>query len=103
MTNWRTGKRTTAERGYGARWQRLAKRFLAEVEHSLYRTCAKEGRTVAAQVVDHIVPHRGDPALFWDRTNWQGLCKSHHSRDKQAEERGGRTRIAIGPDGWPLG
>ncbi|MHA6731654.1 hypothetical protein [Devosia sp. A369] len=21
-------------------------------------------------VVDHIVPHRGDQRLFWDRANW---------------------------------
>jgi 5-methylcytosine-specific restriction protein A len=24
-------------------------------------------RYVKATVVDHIVPHRGDPKLFWDR------------------------------------
>jgi 5-methylcytosine-specific restriction protein A len=25
-------------------------------------------------VVDHIRPHMGDPALFWDEGNWQALC-----------------------------
>ena len=39
----------------------------------------KEGRYVLATDVDHIVPHRGDPVLFWDQSNWQALCHSHHS------------------------
>ncbi|MGN8738508.1 HNH endonuclease signature motif containing protein [Bilifractor sp. HCP3S3_D3] len=33
-----------------------------------------------ATVVDHIVPHRGDPKLFWDRSNWQALCKRCHDK-----------------------
>jgi 5-methylcytosine-specific restriction protein A len=33
---------------------------------------------VAAAIVDHIVPHRGDAALFWQSTNWQSMCKQHH-------------------------
>jgi hypothetical protein len=24
--------------------------------------------------------------LFWRRSNWQALCATHHSRDKQREE-----------------
>jgi len=31
-------------------------------------------------VVDHIQPHRGDQLLFWDRTNWQTLCKRCHDQ-----------------------
>ena len=53
-----------AERGYDAKWRRARKRFLQR--HPL---CA-----------DHIVPHRGDRALFWDEKNWQPLCKSCHDR-----------------------
>lgn len=26
--------------------------------------------------------------LFWDKTNWQSLCKPHHGSDKQREEQG---------------
>ena len=37
-----------------------------------------EGKYVKATVVDHIIPHRGDQKLFWDRGNWQALCKRHH-------------------------
>jgi hypothetical protein len=43
-----------------------------------------------------------DQVLFRDPSNWQGLCRSHHSRDKQAEERGFRKRRRIGVDGYPI-
>jgi 5-methylcytosine-specific restriction protein A len=45
----------------------------------------------AANVVDHIVPHKGDQALFWDKNNWQSLCKPHHDA-KTAREDGGWGR-----------
>jgi 5-methylcytosine-specific restriction protein A len=41
-----------------------------------------------ATVVDHILPHRGDRVLFWDRSNWQALSKKCHDR-KTAEHDGG--------------
>jgi len=45
-----------------------------------------------AVVVDHIIPHRGDLALFWDeKNNWQALCHRCHSR-KTAREDGGFGR-----------
>ncbi|WP_349253802.1 HNH endonuclease signature motif containing protein [Bradyrhizobium sp. CB2312] len=40
-----------------------------------------------AVVVDHIKPHRGDRALFWDKGNWQPLCTHHHNSTKQRLER----------------
>ncbi|MCJ8139503.1 HNH endonuclease signature motif containing protein [Falsirhodobacter halotolerans] len=52
-------------------------------------------------VVDHIVPHRGDLALFWDRANWQTLCPDHHDRAKQREEVRGFS-VEKGADGWPI-
>jgi 5-methylcytosine-specific restriction endonuclease McrA len=99
--SWRTDKRKTAERGYGARWQRERLTFLARPENTLCCMCAKEGRAVPATVVDHRIPHRGDDALFWDQANWQGLCKPHHDSDKQMAEKSGRRRKVVGPDGWP--
>ena len=42
---------------------------------------------VAAVVVDHIEPHRGDKIKFWDRGNWQPLCKDCHDRKTGGEER----------------
>lgn len=67
---------SSAERGYGARWQRARARFLAE--HPLCVLCLREGVSEAATVVDHVQPHRGDVGLFWDVNNWQALCKRHH-------------------------
>ena len=47
--------------------------------------CGSIGLVVPAREVDHIVPHRGDLKLFRDKKNWQGLCKTCHSR-KTARE-----------------
>lgn len=73
-----------AQRGYDGRWNRARRLFLAE--QPLCRMCQAQGIITLATVVDHVVPHRGDPALFWDRNNWQPLCKRHHDRDKQRLE-----------------
>lgn len=82
--SWRTGKESSTARGYGYRWQQARERFLAE--HPLCVMCSREGRVTAATVVDHVVPHRGDERLFWDRSNWQPLCKAHHDGAKQRAE-----------------
>ena len=81
--SWRTGK-TTAERGYGGRWQRYRLRYLAQ--HPLCVMCGAEGRVTAATVVDHITPHNGDEARFWDEANHQALCKAHHDGAKQRQD-----------------
>jgi 5-methylcytosine-specific restriction protein A len=43
---------------------------------------------VVATDVDHIVPHKNDMTLFWDKANWQSLCGPCHST-KTAGEDGG--------------
>jgi len=77
--------------------------------------CNEQGRTTAATVVDHIIPHRlkealndGDPVsiakaqkLFWSRSNWQPLCKQHHDSTKQRMEKRG-TAIGCDENGIPL-
>jgi 5-methylcytosine-specific restriction endonuclease McrA len=71
-----------------ARWQRLRWSVLLKACF----TCAKCGHIEAITkllVADHVVPHRGDEALFWDEENLQCLCKTCHDRVKQAEERRG--------------
>lgn len=55
----------------------------------------------AATVVDHIVPHGGDQALFWDTGNWQSLCAPHHNSTKQSEERLGYEK-GCDSEGRPL-
>ena len=69
----RRGKSTAWHHLYAsARWRRESREFLAE-----YPACVLCGQP--AKVVDHITPHRGDEALFWDKSNWQPLCWKHHS------------------------
>ena len=51
------------------------------------RVCAAQGWRTRAVVVDHIVPFRGDWALFISPENHQSLCKFHHDQ-KTARERG---------------
>lgn len=82
--SWRTSDQTAAQRGYGYKWQQARAQYLRE--HPLCVRCKADGQVAAATVVDHIVPHRGDQSLFWRRSNWQSLCATHHSRDKQREE-----------------
>lgn len=84
--SWRTQGMGGTERGYGYRWQQARARHLRA--HPLCVMCEAEDpdRPVAASIVDHKIPHRGDMALFWDETNWQSLCATHHSSDKQREE-----------------
>ena len=36
-------------------------------------------------VTDHIVPHKGDIALFWQSDNWQTLCVTCHNRKSRTE------------------
>lgn len=70
-----------------ARWRKIAKAQLDE--HPLCIMCEGEGVIERATVCDHVVPHRGDVDLFWNGER-QSLCKDHHDRAKQREERAGR-------------
>ena len=80
---------TSAQRGYGYKWQKASKAYLAA--HPLCVHCKERDVVTPATVVDHIIPHRGDMTLFWDRSNWQSLCKTHHDI-KTATEDGGFGR-----------
>ncbi len=66
----------SAARGYDAQWQVARIVFLAA--QPLCVICEAEGRSTLATVVDHVIPHRGDPVVFWDEANWQPLCKPCH-------------------------
>ena len=90
---------TAAQRGYDRRWRRARAAFL--VRHPLCALCQSQGRTVAATVVDHIVPHRGDRKLFWQQANWQPLCAPCHNGAKKREENRGYSN-AVGADGWSV-
>jgi 5-methylcytosine-specific restriction endonuclease McrA len=62
--------------------------------------CRKQEIITEADTVDHVKPHRGDPALFW-HGELQSLCASCHSMHKQREEHG-NVRPIIGVDGYPV-
>lgn len=86
-------KRSATARGYNARWRRESKKFLQL--HPLCEECLKEGKATTATVVDHIIPHRGDPELFWDRSNWQALCKKCHDRKTRTRDETPTYRYGI--------
>jgi len=67
------------ERGYNSKWRRRSKLFLKA--YPLCAECLKHNKLTPSTVVDHIIPHRGDPVLMWDETtNWQALCESCHNK-----------------------
>lgn len=69
---------------YGAKkWRDASRAWLARFP--LCCDCGELGVVEAATDVDHKEPHRGDLKKFWDRRNWQSLCKRCHSR-KTARE-----------------
>jgi len=75
------------------RWRRLRERVLIRDNFTCQQTgVLLVGRHPApnSPVVDHIIPHRGDPELFWDENNLQTLSKAYHDSRKQAEERRAR-------------
>ena len=76
----------STQRGYTYQWQKAREAYL--LAHPLCVDCQKADKVRPATEVDHIIPHQGDQELFWDESNWQGLCKPHHS-EKTAREDGG--------------
>lgn len=85
---------------YGrARWKRLREYQLATAPLCGY--CLRREIVTEATVVDHIVPHKGDEALFFDPDNLQSLCAPCHDSTKRLEELG-HTVITFGVDGYPL-
>lgn len=69
-------------------FRRMRYSFL--VRQPMCAVCISEPATV----LDHIVPHRGISSLFWDQSNWQGLCVTCHGR-KTAREVLGRGTAPV--------
>lgn len=69
-----------------ARWRTERAAFLHD--HPLCAECQRNGAIRPASVVDHIDPHCGDEAVFWNRNRWQALCASCHGK-KTASSDGG--------------
>ncbi len=82
-----------------AAWKRLRERQLAI--QPLCEFCLITEEITAAEVVDHIEPHKGQLDLFNDPSNLQSLCAHHHNSAKQMMERGKKVAV-IGVDGYPI-
>jgi 5-methylcytosine-specific restriction protein A len=78
----------------GLRAQQLARHPLCE------RHLAK-GEVVAADTVNHRVPHKGDWKLFCDPDNHESTCKDCHDAVIQAEEARGYA-VGCNADGRPI-
>ncbi len=83
-------------------WRSLRKAQLTK--QPLCERCLKAGAIVAATVVNHVKPHKGDRALFEDPSNLQSMCKPCHDGPTQRKERSGRDSPHFDTNGrviWP--
>lgn len=71
------------ERGYDALWRKVRRMKLAR--DPLCESCRKRRRTVAAQLVDHIVPIRAGGARL-DLANLQSMCRRCHARKTEQDK-----------------
>lgn len=99
--SWRVSGMTSAERGYGYRWQKARAAYMVkhpfcafclrdvgidyhQDEEAIGLECLDKGVDLPfANVVDHMIDHHGDDKVFWDSNNWQSLCFNHHNSEKQ--------------------
>ena len=85
-----------AARGYDAHWRKARSAYLKR--HPL---CAelldKAAHSRPATVVDHILPHRGNDALFWDEKNWQPSVQGRAMTEKREKDYNYRRAIMTEP------
>ena len=69
-----------------SRFRTLRQSFL--LRHAICNVCRSE----PGIVLDHVVPHRGVPALYWNQANWQALCVRCHGvkTARESWDRGNR-------------
>ncbi len=79
------------------RWYRrshwTALRTIVLAKEPICRICQRAASTVA----DHIVPHKGNWALFCDLDNLEGICDACHSKKTATEDGGFGNRPASNP------
>lgn len=71
---------TARQRGYDSQWEKARAGFLAK-----HPRCARCG--ASATIVHHSTPHRGNKAIFWDRSNWVPACQPCHDGPLQSQEK----------------
>lgn len=84
---------SSSQRGYTSKWRIASKAFLAEPGHERCVSCGNP-----ATMVDHRIPAKGDMALFWDRSNWQPMCR-RCNLSKNARHEGGFGHPIRPPEG----
>jgi 5-methylcytosine-specific restriction enzyme A len=87
------------KRGYDRAWDTARAEHLAQ--YPICEECLKHGWRTKATVVDHHVPHRGDPRTFWARAQWRSMCTHHHCSWKARYENRGYDDT-VGADGLPI-
>jgi 5-methylcytosine-specific restriction protein A len=72
------------------RWVKASRQFRADNPFCINADNGVPTCTLVTEVTDHRIPHQGDERLFWDRSNWQPMCWSCHSRKSLEEARSAR-------------
>lgn len=98
----------TSARGYDAAWRKLRAVKLAANPLCECDDCKATGATVAAQVVDHIIPIRQRPDLRLTWSNLRSMSKAHHDAHTAREQgfarsnkpRARRVDASGCPEGW---
>jgi 5-methylcytosine-specific restriction protein A len=73
-------------------WRRYTKKFKASHPLCTDPYHRHVGETCAMYVVDHIQPHCGNRALFWNPKNHQPLCEQCHNWKSAIEKHGADPR-----------
>ena len=90
MSDKPVGKHAYSHMYKSRRWKQQRMRQLTKDPLCAY--CLRMGKVSPALVADHIKPHRGNEALFWDSGNLQSLCFRCHNSSKQIEERADKNK-----------
>jgi hypothetical protein len=72
-----------------ARWKKLRQQVFVRDGFVCQRSgelCSGAANTPNAPIANHKVPHRGNPALFWDIDNIETVTKRVHDTIIQSEE-----------------
>lgn len=86
------------------RWRKLRREIYLRDKFICQKTgrlCTGRGNDPDAPIAHHIVAHKGDPELFWDRNNIETVCKEIHDSLIQREEKQG-YQIGHSIDGRPV-
>lgn len=68
-----------------AGWRRLCRAYKADASTCYCVHCLLDKVYTPVLVIDHIIPWSLKPSLFWEPTNHQGLCQTHHNRKTRTD------------------